>query len=71
MKYKDPSHPLKVKLRRLRVPQHVAAYNLGLNYTTFCKYLNGACRMPLKVEEKLMKFLEDVKTANNTTDKKM
>jgi len=60
MKLLNPVHPLKNKLRELKVPQHAAAFSLGISYTQFCKYLCGACRMPVRVEEKLQRLIEQL-----------
>ena len=63
MKLLNPVHPLKQRLKKLKIPQHVAAYSLGLNYTTFCKYLSGQCQMPLKVAQSLTKLIQDAESS--------
>jgi hypothetical protein len=61
-KLKDPSHPYRAKLKAAGIPQSVAAYNLGVGYQQFIKYLAGSCQMPSQVEKKLDKLLQDIKS---------
>ena len=61
-KLKNPSHPYRAKLKALGIPQSVAAYNLGVGYQQFIKYLAGSCQMPVAVEKKLDRLLQDIKS---------
>ena len=63
MKLLSPVHPLKQKLHKLKIPQHVAAFNLGVGYQQFCKYLNGQCQMPEAVEAKINKLIQDIESS--------
>jgi hypothetical protein len=60
-KLKDPSHPFKASLRKMGIPQRIAAYNIGVGFQQFVKYLSGSCQMPVSVEKKLDRLLQDIK----------
>ena len=60
MKLLNPVHPLKQKLKKLKIPQHVAAYSIGVGYQQLTKYLNGLCAMPSAVEAKINRLLQDI-----------
>ena len=63
MKLLNPVHPLKQKLKKLKIPQHVAAHNIGIGYIQFCRYLCGSCRMPKGVEAKIKRLIQDVESS--------
>lgn len=66
MKLLNPEHPLKTKLKELKITQTMAAFNVGSGYQQFYKYLNGSCRMPEGVEKKLIKLIQRVESGQDS-----
>lgn len=57
----DPSHPFKKVIKDLGISQNIIAFNVGIPFQRFYRFLNGYCPMPPHIEEKVAELLDSIK----------